>query len=80
MDKIEKLLRKLSEQERERLENVLAQLLSGDTTSLDIKKLKGVDDIYRVRIGTLRIIFKKQKSNMFILEVSRRDEGTYGKY
>jgi mRNA interferase RelE/StbE len=80
MDKLEKLLKKLSAKERDHLEQVLALLLSGDTASLDIKKLKGVDDVYRVRVGTLRIIFQKQKKEIRILEVSRRDESTYNSY
>lgn len=77
MDKITKLLKKLSSKERERLQEMLTLLISGDTSSLDIKKLKGVDDIYRVRNGDTRIIFQKQGKEIRILEVSRRDEGTY---
>ncbi len=77
MDKITKLLKKLSSKERERLEEVLALLISGDTSSLDIKKLKGVNDVYRARTGDLRIIFEKQGKEILVLEVSRRDEGTY---
>lgn len=80
MDKIAKLLKKLSPKERERIEETLALLLSGDTTSLDIKKLKGVDDVYRVRIGDVRVIFKKDGKEILVLEISRRDEGTYQNY
>jgi mRNA-degrading endonuclease RelE of RelBE toxin-antitoxin system len=80
MDKIAKLLKKLSAKERHHLEEILALLLSGDTTSLDIKKLKGVDDVYRVRVSTLRIIFQKQKKEIRILEVGRRNKNTYEKY
>lgn len=80
MDKIAKLLRKLSDKERAHVGHVLVLLLSGKTTSLDIKKLQGAEDIYRVRVGTLRIIFRKQKPDIRILEISRRDEGTYDRY
>ena len=80
MDKLAKLLKKLSVKERERLEETLMLLVSGDVSSLDIKKLKGVDDVYRVRIGALRVIFQKQNKEIRILEVSRRDEGTYKNY
>ena len=52
-------------------------LVSGDVSTLDIKKLKGVDDIYRVRIGNLRIIFKKEPKDIRILDIGRRDENTY---
>ena len=77
MDKIRKLLKKLSAEERARLENTLALLLSRKTSSLDIKKLKGVSDVYQVRAGNLRIIFQKQGKEIQVLEISRRDEHTY---
>jgi mRNA interferase RelE/StbE len=80
MDKITKLLKRLSAKERERIEETLVLLLSGETSSLDVKKLKNVDDVYRVRIGDLRVIFQKQGKEVFILEVSRRDESTYKNY
>ncbi|HEX2792778.1 MAG TPA: type II toxin-antitoxin system RelE/ParE family toxin [Candidatus Paceibacterota bacterium] len=80
MDRITKLLKKLTPKERERFEETLALLLSADASSLDIKKLKGVEDIYRVRVGNLRVIFQKQGKEILILEVSRRDESTYKNY
>lgn len=80
MDKLSKLLKKLSSKERERLEETLVVLLSGKASSLDIKKLKGVADVYRVRVGTLRIILQKDDDAFQVLEVSRRDENTYKKY
>lgn len=80
MDRISKLLKKLPQKEREYLESILEALLAGKTKSLDIKKLKGVADVYRVRAGTLRIIFQKNGSDIRLLEISRRDENTYTKY
>lgn len=80
MDKLSKLLKKLSAKEREQLEQTLARLLSGETKTLDIKKLKGVEDIYRARAGSLRIIFSKNESGIRLLEVARRNEGTYRNY
>ncbi len=77
MDKLSKLLKKLSVKERKHLEDVLVLLTEGDTSSLDIKKLKGVEDVYRVRVGDMRVIFQKIGQEIFILEVSRRNEGTY---
>jgi mRNA interferase RelE/StbE len=77
MDKIAKLLKKLSTKEREHLEKTLTLLLSGNTKSLDIKKLKGIEEIYRVRVGSLRIIFQKNGSEIRILEISRKSEHTY---
>jgi mRNA-degrading endonuclease RelE of RelBE toxin-antitoxin system len=77
MDKLAKLLKKLSAKERTQLLAVLTSLAEGDAASLDIKKLKGVDHIFRIRVGSLRVIFAKDKGEIRLLEVSRRSERTY---
>ena len=77
MDKLAKLLKKLTSKESNQLAKTLRALLSGETDSLDIKKLKGVDNVYRVRVGNLRIIFRREKRDIRVLEVSRRDDTTY---
>jgi len=80
MDKLTKLLKKLSEKQREYLEEVLYALVSGKTSALDIKKLKGVEEVYRVRLGDIRIIFQKNGGDIRVLEISRRDDSTYRNY
>lgn len=77
MDKISKLLKKLTEKERKHLSATLAALLSGDTTALDIKKLKGAEDIYRARVGNLRVIFKKEKGDIRVFDIGRKNDNTY---
>jgi mRNA-degrading endonuclease RelE of RelBE toxin-antitoxin system len=77
MDAIEKALKKLTPQERLRVKEVLVRLMSGKTKGLDIKKLKGRDDVFRVRKGDIRIIYRKQAASLFILLIERRNEQTY---
>ncbi len=77
MDKLSKFLKRLTKKERKHVGNVLTRILSGNATALDIKKLKGVADIYRVRAGNVRIIFRKEKSDIRVLDISRRDDNTY---
>jgi mRNA-degrading endonuclease RelE of RelBE toxin-antitoxin system len=78
MDKIAKALSKLSAKERERVRAVLQKLFSGKITGLDIKKLKDENEIFRVRSGGIRIIYRKDKKNeVFVLSISRRNERTY---
>ena len=73
MDKIEKALRKLSSKEREWIKSILADLERGKQDGLDVKKLKGRDDIFRVRKGSLRIIYRTDaKGKIFVLAVERR--------
>ncbi|MFY9492928.1 MAG: type II toxin-antitoxin system RelE/ParE family toxin [Minisyncoccia bacterium] len=78
MDKISKALQKLSAGEREKVRLVLTVLKSGETASLDIKKLKGRSDIFRVRKGKVRIIYKIAENRVvFILAIERRNDNTY---
>jgi len=78
VDKIAKALQKLSEKERQKIKTVLAQLSAKETEGLDIKKLKDRNDIFRVRIGDLRIIYRVDlQGKTMILAIARRNEKTY---
>jgi len=77
MDKIEKALASLTKKERESIQLILQGFSRGETAGLDIKKLKGRDDIFRIRKGDIRIIYRMQKKKIFILAIERRSEGTY---
>ena len=77
MDKVERALQKLTVKEREWVKQLLVKLQSGRTDSLDIKKLKGRDDIFRARKGKIRIIYRNDRSGFFILLIERRNETTY---
>ncbi len=81
MDKIAKALLSLSSSERETMKSVLLKIKTGIFAGLDLKKLKNCDDIFRVRKGKLRVIFKKDsEGKYFILAVERRSDNTYRKY
>lgn len=77
MDAIEKALRKLTEKERKGIKEILARLVAGRIQGLDIKKLQGRDDIFRIRKGELRIVYRKTGGAIFILLIERRSEKTY---
>lgn len=77
MDAIGKALKKLDAKERERVKEILAKVSSGTTQGLDIKKLKGRNDIFRIRKGDLRILYRQERKNIFILLIERRSEKTY---
>jgi mRNA-degrading endonuclease RelE of RelBE toxin-antitoxin system len=76
-DKIEKALRKLSAKERQRLGEILIAIKAGRLDGLDIVKLKGYEDIYRVRKGDIRVIFRRMKIGTIILAIERRSDTTY---
>lgn len=77
MDPIEKALSKLTENGRRKLKDLLERIRSGDFRDLDLKKLKGRDDVYRVRKGTFRVIFRKTSSGIKVLALERRSDTTY---
>jgi len=78
MDKIKKALSRFNSKEKQRLKEILLQIDKGDFKNLDFKKLKGRNDIFRVRKGDMRIVFRK-KDSIKILSVERRGSKTYRK-
>lgn len=78
MDKIAKALKKLTEKERDWIKSILLILNSDRANSLDIKKLKNRNDIFRVRKGKMRILYRiDERGNIIVLKISRRNEKTY---
>ena len=77
MDKISKALRKLSDEEKEIVKTILTALKSGRTAGFDVKKLKGRNDIFRIRKGRIRIIYQKETGEVRILSIEKRNDNTY---
>ncbi|OIP80395.1 MAG: hypothetical protein AUK20_01410 [Parcubacteria group bacterium CG2_30_45_37] len=77
MDKITKALKKLTAGEKEIVKEILTKIDSLDFNGLDIKKLKGRQDIYRVRKGKIRIIYRLNDNRVIILTLERRNDNTY---
>ena len=77
MDKVDKALKKLVPKEKERIKNIIKALQSGRFDNLDIKKLKGREDIFRIRSGNLRIIYQIRDGKVFILKLGYKQEDTY---
>lgn len=81
MDKIKKALKNLLASDRKIIKDILLKIQFGNWESLDIKKLKNNDNIFRVRKGKMRIIFKSDKNgNIKILAIEKRSDTTYNKY
>mgnify|MGYP001575009541 CR=1 FL=1 len=77
MDKIRKFLQKLTPAERKVVENIIKKVLSHDLDTLDVKKLKRSGGFFRVRKGSIRIIFIKEGEHIRIVSIDRRSENTY---
>jgi len=72
MPNLKKLLSKFNKAERRAIESLIESIVSFNWRGLDVKKLKGYENIFRVRKGKLRIIFSKEKGEIFILAIERR--------
>ena len=76
-DKIKKLLAKLTVQERELVKLLILRIKLNDLVGLDIKRLKGHTDLFRIRKGRLRIVYRKKSNQFLIVRIDRRSEKTY---
>ena len=78
MDRIEKALQKLTAKERKAVKEILRKVKQQELQGLDVKKLKGRKDVFRVREGDIRIMYRiESKDEIFILAIERRSEKTY---
>jgi mRNA-degrading endonuclease RelE of RelBE toxin-antitoxin system len=77
MTKLEKFLSRLVPKERAVARYLIERIAKLDLDGLDVKKLKDMDGIYRVRKGDMRIKFYMVGKSANILEIGRRNDTTY---
>jgi mRNA-degrading endonuclease RelE of RelBE toxin-antitoxin system len=76
-DKIKKVLAKLSAKDREIVKLLILRIKLNDTIGLNISQLKGHTDLYRVKKGRLRIVYRINKHEFRIIKIDLRNEKTY---
>jgi len=75
MNEVQKFLKKLNKKEQDFLiKYILPQIMSGIWDDLDIKKLRGEKNLFRVRYGKIRVICLKQKSKIQIMKIAFRKD------
>ena len=78
MNKIDKFLKKLALAERLEIQRILELIIAQKWATLDIKKLKGTSNVYRVRKGKIRITYATNLSkDTHVMSIGRRNESTY---
>jgi len=78
VDRIRKTLRQLSPKEQKHITNAIEQIKANDLKGFDLKKLQGRNDVYRVRKGNFRIIFRRISDvENTIIAIERRTDTTY---
>jgi len=75
--KAKKFIDKLPKNERIRVVKAIENLPNGE----DIKKLKGHDDLLRLRVGDYRIIYTVYRGDLIIIVIDGGNRGEiYNKY
>jgi len=77
MPTLEKLLSKFSKEEIKTLGYLIKKIISLDWRGLDVKKLKGYPNFFRLRKGDIRIIYQVKDKTVYILTIERRTSKTY---
>jgi len=79
-DRIQKFLRKMTKKQRHEIERLVAQIVLGELGGLDVKKLQGGQNVYRVRKGNIRIIYRLTDNDATIIAIERRSDTTYREF
>ncbi len=74
MDRIQKLMHRIDRKRRDRMESAMEAILLGHLDQYDVRELKGHTDLYRLRIGTIRIIFQKIGEKYAIVDAGLRKD------
>ncbi|MFQ6609067.1 MAG: type II toxin-antitoxin system RelE/ParE family toxin [Fidelibacterota bacterium] len=70
--RFQKDFNKLETKEKNRITEKLSLLAGGKWKRLDIRKLKGTDECYRLRSGNYRVLLEKRKDELIIILLSVR--------
>jgi len=73
-DRIEKFKRSLSPEMRLKLKEKLRELSFSPLNMRNVKKLKGYENLYRLRFGKIRIIYKLTGGKAEVLSINFRDK------
>lgn len=74
MDRIQKFMRKIDRKLRDRVESAMEAILLGKLDGYDVRELEGYKHSFRLRIGTIRIIFEKVGDVFAIVDVGFRKD------
>lgn len=77
MDKIQKFIKSLNAKEREAILLIMMRIKQDFHSIPGLMKLSGYQDLYRVRVGRYRIIFRINEFANEIVKITKRDEQTY---
>ena len=77
MEKWRKQLGKIPSNYEERMDTVIALIFARNFSGLDWKKLRGYENLFRVRVGIYRIIYRDDGKEIAIISISPKGDSTY---
>jgi mRNA-degrading endonuclease RelE of RelBE toxin-antitoxin system len=80
VDRLTKSLRRLARKDRRMADQLVSKLIDGDFGHLKIKKLRGIDNVFRARKGRVRVVYRLYGRRVIILDVDLRSDTTYKRY
>lgn len=80
VDQIHKNMEKFSDKERKLAIHLYTLIVENKLENLDVKKLKGHTNIFRVRKSRFRIIFSRQRNKNTVTHFDYRNDKTYMAY
>ena len=72
-----KLLSKIPRKDRIAIQDTIAMIVLRIFENLDIKKLKGHKDLFRVRVGRYRVVYFDDGKDVMVRFIAIRNESTY---
>ena len=77
MNRIEKFLAALDKERRRQVEAVILRITANDLAGMDVKKLRGRAQEFRVRVGSMRIQYVRIGDENRIFSIDWRSSHTY---
>lgn len=71
----QKFIDKLTPHARQRIRNALLHLAENPFSSRQVKRLKGMDSMLRLRVGDFRIVYSIEEEKLMILVLSIGNRG-----
>ena len=80
MEQVEKQLRRMPRQDRERVLDAMERIIQRNFLGLNRKQLRGSGYIFRIRVGNYRILYFDNGSEIEFIAVRRKNETTYNDF
>lgn len=74
MDKITKFLNRLTKAEAQKLSFLINTILANELNHLQVKKLKGFQDLYQVKYRKIGIVFRREMNKNVLVKIDYRNK------